>query len=302
MQEQTSLAYSLSQIETGWRWSVYDEDGVVVARGADASRDVAQACVERTLSCATAIRGARQPGLRPCRHGRPGLRIAVLNLFRRIESRALILVIALSGALWALLQHRQRNGRGRDRGARPTHSPGAAQSRRPQRPDRLALLRGGDARRDRARRLHGGDPGHPGGGAAFLIHGRKRHALVLAGTVILAEISSDLAKTLYARPRPDLVPHGTYVYSASFPSGHSTLSAATYLTLAVLIASLEPNRGTKAMVFVLAAAMVLAIGFSRVYLGVHWPSDVLAGWSLGAAWALAGWSVLRRIVRRPLPG
>jgi undecaprenyl-diphosphatase len=92
------------------------------------------------------------------------------------------------------------------------------------------------------------------------------------------------------------------VYSASFPSGHSTLSAATYLTLAVLIASLEPNRGTKAMVFVLAAAMVLAIGFSRVYLGVHWPSDVLAGWSLGGAWALGAWTVLRRIARRPPAG
>jgi undecaprenyl-diphosphatase len=90
------------------------------------------------------------------------------------------------------------------------------------------------------------------------------------------------------------VPHGSYVYSASFPSGHSTLSAATFLTLAMLIASLEPNRGTKIMVFVLALLLVLSIGFSRVYLGVHWPSDVLAGWCLGAAWALAAWTVLLR--------
>ena len=62
MQEQTSLAYSLSQIETGWRWSVYDEDGVVVARGADASRDVAQACFERTLSCAPRSAGLANLG------------------------------------------------------------------------------------------------------------------------------------------------------------------------------------------------------------------------------------------------
>jgi undecaprenyl-diphosphatase len=114
-------------------------------------------------------------------------------------------------------------------------------------------------------------------------------------TVLLADISSEGLKDLYGRPRPELVPHGSYVYSASFPSGHSTLSAATFMTLAVLIASLEPNRGTKRMVFILAALLVLGIGFSRVYLGVHWPSDVLAGWCLGAAWALAAWTALLRL-------
>ena len=62
MQEQTSLAYSLSQIETGWRWSVYDEDGVVVAGGADPSRDVAQAAVERTLSAAPQVMGLARVG------------------------------------------------------------------------------------------------------------------------------------------------------------------------------------------------------------------------------------------------
>ena len=138
---------------------------------------------------------------------------------------------------------------------------------------------------------------------AFLMHGRRRHALVLAATVLLADVSSEGLKMLYHRPRPDLVPHGSYVYSGSFPSGHSTLSAATFLTLAMLIASLEPNRATKAMVYVLAMVLVLGIGVSRVYLGVHWPSDVLAGWCLGGAWALAAWSVLLRMPGRtePLP-
>jgi undecaprenyl-diphosphatase len=129
---------------------------------------------------------------------------------------------------------------------------------------------------------------------AFLMHRRRWHAGIMAGTVLLADISSEALKHLYGRPRPDLVPHGSYVYSASFPSGHSTLSAATFLTLAMLIASLEPARGTKAMAFVVAGALVLAIGFSRVYLGVHWPSDVLAGWCLGGAWALAAWTALLR--------
>jgi undecaprenyl-diphosphatase len=130
---------------------------------------------------------------------------------------------------------------------------------------------------------------------AFWVHRKRWHAGVLAATVLLADASSELLKHLYGRPRPDLVPHGSYVYSASFPSGHSTLSAATFLTFAMLIASLEPNRATKIMVFVLAFMLLLAVGVSRVYLGVHWPSDVLAGWCLGAAWALAAWTALIRL-------
>jgi undecaprenyl-diphosphatase len=128
---------------------------------------------------------------------------------------------------------------------------------------------------------------------AFAFHRRYRHSLVLGGAVLLAWISSSLSKTFYDRPRPDLVSHGVEVYSASFPSGHSTLSAATYLTLAMLVASLETRRRSKALAYGLAATLLLAVGVSRVYLGVHWPSDVVAGWCLGAAWALAGWLALR---------
>ncbi len=226
----------------------------------------------------------------------------MLNLLRRIESRALILVIGLAGALWAFFNVASEVGEG-DTAAL----------------DRQVLLalrnptNPGDPIGSRSFEESMRDVTALGGFtvvtlvtvvavAAFLFHGRRRHALVLAATVLLANISSEVAKSLYARPRPDLVPHGSYVYSASFPSGHSTLSAATYLTLAVLIASLEPNRGTKVMVVVLAGILVFAIGFSRVYLGVHWPSDVLAGWSLGGAWALAAWTMLRRIAKRPPAG
>jgi undecaprenyl-diphosphatase len=128
---------------------------------------------------------------------------------------------------------------------------------------------------------------------AFAFHKRIRHSLVLGGAVLLALASSNASKVFYDRPRPELVPHGVEVYSASFPSGHSTLAAATYLTLAMLVASLEPRRRTKALAYGVAVAVLAAVGFSRVYLGVHWPSDVLAGWCLGAMWALAGWLVLR---------
>jgi undecaprenyl-diphosphatase len=127
---------------------------------------------------------------------------------------------------------------------------------------------------------------------AFAFHRRYRHALVMGGAVLLAWASSEATKVIYHRPRPDLVPHGSYVYSSSFPSGHSTLSAAAYLTLAMLVASLETRRRTKALAYGLAASVLAAVGFSRVYLGVHWPSDVLAGWCLGAAWALAAWLAL----------
>lgn len=100
---------------------------------------------------------------------------------------------------------------------------------------------------------------------------------------------SSLAKHGFDRPRPDLVPHGMVTYTASFPSGHSMMAAVTYLTLAVMIARVQPTRALRAYVLALAVALVLAIGISRVYLGVHWPTDVLAGWTAGAGWALACW-------------
>lgn len=128
---------------------------------------------------------------------------------------------------------------------------------------------------------------------AFIFHRKPIHALVMAGAVVAASASSQFTKALFGRPRPDLVPHDVYVYSGSFPSGHSTMSTAAFLTLAMLIASLEMKRRSKALAYALAAAVVVGVGFSRVYLGVHWPSDVLAGWCLGSAWALVGWLALR---------
>jgi undecaprenyl-diphosphatase len=136
---------------------------------------------------------------------------------------------------------------------------------------------------------------------AFLLHRKPRHAVTLAVTVLIAQFGSELLKTVYGRPRPDLAPHGMYTYSASFPSGHSMLSAAVYLTLAMLIATLEPRRITKMLVLLLAVVVMVAVGVSRIYLAVHWPSDVLAGWCAGAGCALAAWAVLLRLGsgRRP---
>lgn len=130
---------------------------------------------------------------------------------------------------------------------------------------------------------------------AFLFHKKRLHALVMAVVVLAAWASSSGTKALFARPRPDLVPHEAFVYSASFPSGHSTMSTAAFLTLAMLVASLEPRRRSKALAYIVAAFFVIGVGFSRVYLGVHWPTDVLAGWCLGSAWALAGWIALKAL-------
>jgi undecaprenyl-diphosphatase len=122
--------------------------------------------------------------------------------------------------------------------------------------------------------------------ASLLFFRRRRAAVVLVVAALLAEVCNDGLKAIFGRARPDLVPHGAYVYTHSFPSGHAMLSAAVYLTLAAILASLDARRGFKTFVFSIASLLVVTVGISRIYLGVHWPSDVLGGWTLGAAWAL----------------
>jgi undecaprenyl-diphosphatase len=100
---------------------------------------------------------------------------------------------------------------------------------------------------------------------------------------------SNLLKFGFERPRPDLVPHATEVYTASFPSGHAMLSAVTYLTLGALLGRFQTSRRVKTFFLGIAVILTLAVGASRVYLGVHWPTDVLAGWCVGAAWAAFCW-------------
>ncbi|MEN2787076.1 phosphatase PAP2 family protein [Sphingomonas qilianensis] len=114
--------------------------------------------------------------------------------------------------------------------------------------------------------------------------------LVIGGTVSGA-IAVSIAKLLVARPRPEIIDHLVTVSSASFPSGHATNSAIVYLTLATLIMQIVPGRVVRGYILCTAALLVVAIGCSRVYLGVHWPSDVLTGWGVGALWALMWWAV-----------
>jgi undecaprenyl-diphosphatase len=137
------------------------------------------------------------------------------------------------------------------------------------------------------------------GVAGYLVLQRKYRALLLlfvavAGGMLL----SSALKAGFARPRPDLVPHGAYVYTASFPSGHALMATATYLTLGALLARILPDRRTRLFLLAMAIVLSLLVGISRVYLGVHWPSDVAAGWMAGSAWALLWWLVARWLQRR----
>ncbi|MAS14981.1 MAG: PA-phosphatase [Nitratireductor sp.] len=119
-------------------------------------------------------------------------------------------------------------------------------------------------------------------GAAF-------YALLSVGSGALV---SYLLKNHYERPRPDLVEHLDVIHTASFPSGHATVTTVAYLTLAALVVRFFPDWRVRLYVLAVAVFISFIVGASRVYLGVHWPSDVAAGWALGAAWASFIWLCL----------
>jgi undecaprenyl-diphosphatase len=129
---------------------------------------------------------------------------------------------------------------------------------------------------------------------------RKQHhalALLLAAT-LGGRLLNFFLKDLFERPRPELALRLTEVTSTSFPSGHAMDSAVIYLTLAALLARLVKPRPLKLYFLGLAVALTAAVGFSRVYLGVHYPSDVLAGWTAGLAWSLLCWTVASYLQKR----
>lgn len=117
-------------------------------------------------------------------------------------------------------------------------------------------------------------------------------ALYVALSLAMGMLLSQILKSVYDRTRPDFVDHLVDTHTASFPSGHATMSTVVYLTLAALIVRLVAD--TRARIYVLAVAVLVsfAVGVSRVYLGVHYPTDVAAGWALGAGWASLSWLVV----------
>lgn len=107
-----------------------------------------------------------------------------------------------------------------------------------------------------------------------------------------------LLKELFDRARPDVVPHLSAVMTTSFPSGHAMTSAAVYLTLGALLARIAQRRATKVYCMSVAVLITALVGWTRVFLGVHYPTDVLAGWLMGTSWALLCWATERSLERR----
>ena len=130
------------------------------------------------------------------------------------------------------------------------------------------------------------------------IDGKSHMALLLAVATAGGAIASLLLKSAFIRPRPDLVPHLSQVYTSSFPSGHSMLAAIVYLTLGSLLASVIADLRLKVYVIFIALMLTIAVGVSRVYLGVHYPTDVLAGWIAGLLFALSCWLMARWLQRK----
>ena len=135
--------------------------------------------------------------------------------------------------------------------------------------------------------------------AGYLLVTRKfaTTALVLASTIGGA-ILSGVLKDIFLRPRPAIVPHLVFVDTTSFPSGHAMNSAIVFLTLGALLTRTQKNRAARLYLVAAAILLTLLVGISRVYLGVHWPSDVIAGWIVGAAWAAFCLAIARLLQAR----
>lgn len=136
----------------------------------------------------------------------------------------------------------------------------------------------------------------------FLVLQRKR----LEAAIIVVAFAGGLTlsqalKGFFARERPPEIYRASEILNASFPSGHALLSAVVFLTLGAMLAQAAKGRALRIYVMSVAIVLVLLVGLTRIYLGVHWTTDVLAGWSVGAAWATACWLTGRWLKQRPAP-
>lgn len=124
----------------------------------------------------------------------------------------------------------------------------------------------------------------------LLLIQKRALAVLMSISVLGGELLSTILKKGFDRPRP-AIPHVTQVFTASFPSGHAMLSAITFLTVGALLARANADPRLKLYFLVLAVFLTVAVGASRVYLAVHYPTDVLAGWCIGFGWAILCWTV-----------
>ena len=131
--------------------------------------------------------------------------------------------------------------------------------------------------------------------AGFLVlQTRYRTAMVVVLPSASGELLNSVMKHAFNRPRPSIVPHLRVVYTTSFPSGHAMESAIVYLTLGAILMRASESRVTKTYILGLAVLLTVVVGVSRVYLGVHYPTDVIGGWIVGFFWASVCWLVAQR--------
>lgn len=135
--------------------------------------------------------------------------------------------------------------------------------------------------------------------AGYLAFGRKWVDLALVLVSVLGgQAASTVLKLLFERARPDLIPGAPRVFTTSFPSAHAMMSAVTFLTLGALLSRIESRRALKLYAIGAALVVTVIVGTSRVALGVHWPTDVLGGWCVGAGWAMLCSVTAARLKRR----
>jgi len=128
----------------------------------------------------------------------------------------------------------------------------------------------------------------------LLLQTRYRSALFVAATTVSGQLLNLTMKYVFNRPRPSIVPPLRVVFSTSFPSGHAMESAIVYLTLGAILMRAADNRVTKLYIIGIAMLLTALVGTSRVYLGVHYPTDVIGGWIIGFVWASICWLVAQQ--------
>jgi undecaprenyl-diphosphatase len=131
----------------------------------------------------------------------------------------------------------------------------------------------------------------------LLLQTRYWTALFVTVTAMSGEVLTIAMKAAFNRPRPSIVPQLRAVFSTSFPSGHAMESAIVYLTLGAILMRVAESRLTKAYIMGIAMLLTMLVGVSRVYLGVHYPTDVIGGWIIGFVWASICWLIAQRFER-----
>jgi undecaprenyl-diphosphatase len=128
----------------------------------------------------------------------------------------------------------------------------------------------------------------------MVLQARYRTALFVLLTAISGELLNSGLKQMFNRPRPSIIPHLREAFSTSFPSGHAMESAIVYLTLGAILMRVAETRLTKLYILTVAMLLTMLVGASRVFLGVHYPTDVIGGWIIGFMWASVCWLVSQR--------